>query len=227
MRLALHGSGRMGSAVARLAVERGHDVVATFDRGNRIEAAKLREVDCVVDFSKADAIDDLVDAVIAAKKNLVIGTTGWSDRLAPIRERCERAGIGVVHASNFSPGANILFALARRAGALIASIEGYESGIEERHHSKKADRPSGTALSLRESFESGGARVSEIAVSRVGSEFGLHTLFLDSADDVIEISHRARNRDGFARGAVLAAELVTGRAGFFDFAEIAGFGVEK
>lgn len=217
----------MGAAVARIAAERGHEVIATFNRVNPIDASKLTGVSCVIDFSKADAIDDVVAAVTAAKKNLVIGTTGWNERLGQVRERCEKAAIGVVHASNFSPGANILFALARRAGALVASIEGYEAGIEERHHSKKADRPSGTALTLRSSFEHGGGSVSEIAVSRVGSEFGLHTLFLDSADDVIEISHRARSRDGFARGAVLAAELVEGRTGFFEFSEIAGFGVEK
>src|SRR6185436_330795 len=154
--------------------------------------------------------------------DLVIGTTGWNDRLDDVRKRVEAAGIGCVYASNFSPGANVLFALARRAGELFARFPQYAAGMEERHHSQKKDAPSGTALRIAAEVKggSGGKLDPPIAASRVGSEFGLHTLFFDSPDDLVEISHRARGREGFARGAVFAAGLVRGRKGLFRFDEL-------
>jgi 4-hydroxy-tetrahydrodipicolinate reductase len=128
----------------------------------------------------------------------------------------------MVHASNFSPGANILFALARIAAKRVASIGGYEAGIEERHHSKKKDAPSGTALRIKSEVAQGSGRAFDppVAASRVGAEFGLHTLFFDSQDDVLELTHRARSRDGFARGAVLAAERIQGMSGVYRFDEL-------
>src|SRR4029077_14409452 len=139
-----------------------------------------------------------------------------------VKKRVEEAGIGCVYASNFSPGANIVFGLAQRAGALVAGFRQYAAGMEERHHSQKVDAPSGTALRIAASVKSGsdGRLDPPIASSRVGSEFGLHTLFFDSQDDLIEISHRARGREGFARGAVLAAELVRGKKGLMRFDEL-------
>src|SRR4029077_14819386 len=112
------------------------------------------------------------------------------------------------------------FALARRAGELFARFPEYAAGIEERHHSGKKDAPSGTSLRIAGEVKRGGKFDPPIASSRVGSEFGLHTLFFDSPDDLIEITHRARNRDGFARGAVLAAELIRGKKGFIPFDEL-------
>jgi 4-hydroxy-tetrahydrodipicolinate reductase len=145
-----------------------------------------------------------------------------------VRKRVDAAKIGAVYASNFSPGANVTFALARRAGELFARFEQYACGIEERHHSQKLDAPSGTAIKIADEVKSGsdGKLAPAIASSRVGAEFGLHTLFFDSPDDLIEISHRARSRDGFARGAVVAAELVRGRVGLVRFDELV-FGTEQ
>ncbi|HUO84667.1 MAG TPA: dihydrodipicolinate reductase C-terminal domain-containing protein, partial [Thermoanaerobaculia bacterium] len=180
------------------------------------------DADVMIDFSHATALDAVVGAACEAGIPLVIGTTGWTGRLEEIRARCEGAGIAVVHAANFSPGANILFALARRAAELAIRFDGYAAGIEERHHAQKKDAPSGTALRVAGEVRSGsGGRLDPpIAASRVGSEFGLHTLFFDSPDDLIELTHRARGREGFARGAVIAAELLRERTGFFTFEEL-------
>ncbi len=115
-----------------------------------------------------------------------------------------------------------MFALARRAGELIARFPQYEAGLEERHHSQKKDAPSGTALKIAAEVKegSGGKIAPPIVSSRVGAEFGLHTLFFDSTDDLIEVSHRARGREGFARGAVVAAEMLRGRRGLWRFDEL-------
>ena len=210
MKLALHGYGKMGKAVERVAREAGHEIVD----------ASSAEV--LIDFSHADALDDAIAIAVQHELDLVIGTTGWNARIDDVRKRIESAGIGCVYASNFSPGANVLFALARRAGELFARFPQYAAGMEERHHSQKKDAPSGTALKIASEVKdgSGGKLEPSIVASRVGAEFGLHTLFFDSPDDLVEISHRARGREGFARGAVFAAEHIRGRKGLMRFDEL-------
>ena len=210
MKIALHGHGKMGNAVERVAREDGHEIVEPAD------------AEVLIDFSHASVVDRAIEIASEHKLDLVIGTTGWNDRVDDVRARIEAAGIGCVYASNFSPGAHALFALARRAGELFARFPHYAAGMEERHHAQKKDAPSGTALRIASEVKggSGGKLDPQIAASRVGAEFGLHTLFFDSPDDVVEISHRARGREGFARGAVFAAELVRGRKGFLRFDEL-------
>jgi len=210
MKLALHGYGKMGHAVEKVAKESGHAIV---DVGS---------AEVLIDFSSASGVDDAVAIACDRHMDLVIGTTGWNDRLDAVRKRVDQAGIGCVYASNFAPGANVVFALARRAGELIVRFPQYAAGIEERHHAQKKDAPSGTALRIANEVKqgSGGKIEPPIVSSRVGAEFGLHTLFFDSSDDLIEISHRARGRDGFARGAILAAERIRGRKGLIRFDEL-------
>lgn len=210
MRIALHGYGRMGRAVEKVAREQGHEIV--FVPGAEV----------LIDFSHANALDEVLDIACNNKLPLVIGTTGWDKRIDEVRKRIEKADIAAIYASNFSPGANVTFALARRAGEWFARFPQYEAGLEERHHSKKKDAPSGTAIRIASEVKSGsGGKIDpSIVSSRVGSEFGLHTLFFDSTDDLIEISHRARGRDGFARGALMAAEMVRGKKGLFRFDEV-------
>lgn len=219
MKVALHGYGKMGQTIERVALERGHEIVSIFDV-NRDEPLNGAEV--VIDFSHAAALDHALAVATGNGLALVIGTTGWNDRLDEVRKRVMEAGIGCVHASNFSPGANVTFALARMAGELFARFPQYASGLEERHHEQKKDAPSGTALKIAAEVKAGSSGKLEppIAASRVGSEFGLHTLFFDSPDDLVEITHRARGRDGFARGAVLAAELLRGKKGMYRFDEL-------
>ena len=219
MKLALHGYGKMGRTIERVAKEAGHDVVCVFDehRNDPLAGAEV-----LIDFSHASALDHALGIATDNNLDLVIGTTGWNERLDDVRARVEKAGIGCVYASNFSPGANVMFALARRAGELFAKFPQYAAGMEERHHSQKKDAPSGTALKIASEVKdgSGGKLDPPIAASRVGAEFGLHRLFFDSPDDLVEISHRARGREGFARGAVFAAERIRGRKGLVRFDEL-------
>jgi 4-hydroxy-tetrahydrodipicolinate reductase len=219
MKLALHGYGKMGKTIERIASEAGHEVVCVLDVERR---DPLSGAEVLIDFSHAAVLDDALDLACGNGIDLVIGTTGWNDRLDDVRRRVEAAGIGCVYASNFSPGANVTFALARRAGELFARFPQYAAGMEERHHAQKKDAPSGTALKIAAEVRegSGGKLDPPIAASRVGAEFGLHTLYFDSPDDLVELSHRARGREGFARGAVFAAELVRGRKGLVRFDEL-------
>ena len=221
MRLALHGYGRMGKAVEAIATGRGHEIVARLSSESALD---FGGAEAIIDFSTASGLPALIDAACREKINLVIGTTGWSDSLESFRERCLAAPIKVIYGANFSPGANVMFSLARKAAGLLSRFEGYDCGIEERHHRQKKDSPSGTALRIASEAHAGsGNRWNpSISSSRVGSEFGLHTIFFDSADDLIEISHRARGRDGFARGAVYAAEALADHKGFLSFEEILG-----
>ena len=218
MKIALHGYGKMGKTIERVAREAGHDVVCILDvdRKDPINGAEV-----LIDFSHASALDHALGVAIDQKLDMVIGTTGWNERFDEVRKRVDDAGIACVYASNFSPGANAMFALARRAGELFARFPQYAAGMEERHHSQKKDAPSGTALKIAGEVKegSGGKLDPPIAASRVGAEFGLHTLYFDSPDDLVEISHRARGREGFARGAVFAAERIRGRKGLVRFDE--------
>jgi 4-hydroxy-tetrahydrodipicolinate reductase len=204
VKLALHGYGKMGHAVEKVAKESGHQVVD----------ASSAEV--LIDFSSSAGVDEAVDIACERHIDLVIGSTGWNDRVDGVRKKIEQAGIGCVYASNFSPGANVVFLLARRAGELFSRFPQYAAGIEERHHAQKKDAPSGTALRIAKEVGMNAPIVS----SRVGAEVGLHTLFFDSPDDLIEISHRSRGREGFARGAVLAAEMIRGKKGLITFDEL-------
>src|SRR5690349_14816426 len=183
MKLALHGYGKMGQTIERVAKANGHDVVAVFDI-DRDEPLSGAEV--LIDFSHASALDRALTIAVDNGIDLVIGTTGWNDRIDAVRERVKN--IGCVYASNFSPGANVTFALAKRAGELFARFPQYAAGMEERHHAQKKDAPSGTALRIAGEVRqgSGGKLDPPIASSRVGAEFGLHTLFFDSPDDLVE-----------------------------------------
>lgn len=223
MRIAINGRGRMGELVERIAVERGHVVAAVFEITAPVTATRLQGIDVVVDFSHESAIDRVVDACCTARVALVTGTTGWDARRSAIETRVRDSGIGFVASANFSPGATIAFALAREAARLTTLFGGYEAGIEERHHANKKDSPSGTALRFANEVREGSERALDpkIASSRVGAEVGLHTVFFDSSDDLVEISHRARSREGFARGAVIAAERIVGRRGVWRFEALA------
>ena len=217
MKIALHGYGKMGRTIEQVATAAGHEVVCVLDvdRNDPLAGAEV-----LIDFSHATALDHALGVACENGVDLVIGTTGWNDRLDEVQQRVK--DIGCVYASNFSPGANAMFALARRAGELFARFPQYSAGMEERHHAQKKDAPSGTALKIAGEVKEGsdGKLDPPIVASRVGAEFGLHTLFFDSTDDLVEISHRARGREGFARGAVFAAEKIRGKKGLFRFDEL-------
>src|SRR6266540_2316454 len=175
MRIAIHGYGKMGKTIEKVAREGGHEIAAIFDSKKRPD---INRAEVVIDFSHAKAVDQAVDLACSNRISLVIGTTGWNERVDEVRKKIENADIGAVYASNFSPGANVTFALARRAGELFARFPQYATGMEERHHSQKKDAPSGTALRIAGEVKQGssGKLDPPIVASRVGNEFGLHTL---------------------------------------------------
>lgn len=243
MKLALVGMGRMGREVDRVAAATGHDVVLRLDlEDNRggvgLTADALAGVDAVVEFSVADAVLPNVRRVAAAGVPMVVGTTGWDDDLDEVVRVVEEHDGALVHAPNFSLGANLFAALVRRAAELFEPYEEYDPYVVEHHHRGKADAPSGTALRLAEvilaatghktrvqagnpegPIAAGALHVSSV---RAGAAFGRHTVGLDSPADSIELTHDARGREGFARGALLAAEKIRGRRGVYGFAELLG-----
>lgn len=230
MRIAVVGYGRMGHEVEAVARDRGHDVVPV-GRGDALPGG----CDVGIDFTTADAVASNVSRAMTARLRYVVGTTGWAGQLEDVRIRVIEAQGGLVHAANFSLGVNLFYRIVRDAAALMARFAEYDPYVFERHHRMKKDAPSGTAKVLAGILEAaGGPRsraVSElegalgadafhVAALRAGGIVGEHTVGFDSGGDEILLEHRARTRRGFATGAVLAAEWVTTRTGFYDFSAV-------
>ena len=224
MKIALIGHGAMGKLIERLAVEKGHEiavVVDDADAGLSVDelAAKLGGADVAIDFTVAEAVRRNVEACVAAGVPLVEGTTGWNGQRSEI-ERIVRNGNGAfVYGANFSIGVNLFYRIVAHASELIAKFPEYEAFIEERHHSRKKDAPSGTAFKLKE-VVSKHVDVGDIAATRAGNIPGTHTVGFDGPADQITLTHTARSREGFAFGAILAAEWIVGKSGFYEFSEI-------
>jgi 4-hydroxy-tetrahydrodipicolinate reductase len=222
MILLILGRGKTGSLVAEVARQHGHEVRVLGSAGNRnaagLTADALRDVAVVLDFTNPQAVLDNIAACAQARKNIVVGTTGWYEELPQIRELVTRSGIGLLYASNFSIGVNVFFEMARAAAAALK--HGYNGEIMERHHAQKKDAPSGTAIVLQKILRERGGHELEIVSLREGETVGLHEIVLDSHNDTIRLAHDAKSRSGFAEGAVRAAEWLAGRGGFFDFQEI-------
>ena len=227
MRLALVGHGKMGKVVEEVAALRGIEVVERFTRERplRADGATRRALaggDLVlIDFSVPEAVPATVRAAAGLSLPLVIGTTGWQERRGEVREAVEGSGIGVVQGANFSLGVNVLYRLAEQASRILAAFEGYDPFIFDWHHRFKLDSPSGTALELqRRMARHYGERPVPIACQRAGYVPSVHAVGFDSAADTLHLEHRARNRQGLAEGALLAAGWIGGRPGFHDFGEV-------
>ena len=221
MRIALIGYGKMGHAVRALAEGRGHDVPVIIGEAHQNMAAErfpetLRMADVAIDFSSPDAVRRNVEACMLADIPIVEGTTGWGDQLSDIRFLVEESGGAMVHGANFSIGVNLFYKIAEYAAALFSKFPEYEGFIEEQHHSRKKDAPSGTALELKQVVEKH-VRVGEIAATRAGNIPGTHRLGFDGKADQILLQHTARSREGFALGAIMAAEWIVGKKGFYEF----------
>ena len=222
MNFVLLGAGKTGSVVAGIAGERGHQMkIIEIDEntdGAALTRASLAGVDAVIDFTSPHAVLKNIEACTRAGANMVVGTTGWYDHVPEVRQWVEQAGTGLVFASNFSVGVNVFFkAIAAAAAALK---HGYHGDILERHHIHKKDAPSGTAVTMRQIVEKASGKRLEIRSEREGEVFGFHQLTLVSAADTIVLTHDATSRRGFAEGAVLAAEWVRGKKGFYEFKDI-------
>jgi 4-hydroxy-tetrahydrodipicolinate reductase len=223
--LLLLGHGKTGALVETVVRERGHQVrvitSAQNPGGAGLTPDAVRDVDVVLDFTTPGAVVKNIEACVQARKNMVVGTTGWYADLPRLRALVEQSGVGFVYASNFSVGMNLLFEIARVA-ASVAS-HGYFASIVERHHIHKKDAPSGTAVMLQNILrEHGGGATVEITSIREGEFMGEHAITLESGNDVIRLEHQAKSRRGYAEGAVLAAEWVRGRSGFFEFKDVLG-----
>lgn len=218
MNIALFGDGKMGSAVRASAERSGHRIVAAVTRGNTV-SGNPGLADVAIDFSHADALDTHLALAQEFRLPLVIGTTGWNDRREAVRAQVLAAGLGVVHGPNFSLGVNLMFRLVAHAAELFAPFA-YDPFLTEAHHRHKKDAPSGTALALQSIVKEAFTGDIPTTSLRAGAIPGTHTVGFDADADTLTITHTARHRGGFADGALLAAEWIVGRTGFFDFAQV-------
>ena len=221
--LLLVGHGRMGRLVESLAGEFGFDVVGAVDSRSSSDAEAWPQADVAVDFSVADAVPHTVRRLAACGTAIVIGTTGWQHVEAGVRETAGGARLGIVAAPNFAIGVNLFLAAAERLGALMADQPSFGAWIHELHHAAKRDAPSGTALAMEARLRRGGyAGALPIASTRAGAIPGTHTVGFDSASETITLTHAARDRAAFARGALVAARWVLGKQGWFTMADVLG-----
>jgi len=225
MKLALIGYGAMGQLVEQLATAGGDEIGVKLtsqdsDQGVDEIAAMLRRHDVAIDFSIGSIVLKNVEACALAGVPLVEGTTGWKDQESRAREIIAEHNGALVYGANFSIGVNVFYRLVRNAAKLFSGLDQYEAFIEEQHHSRKRDAPSGTALQLKKVMAEFVKAEIPIASTRAGHIPGTHRVGFDSAADQITLTHIARSREGFAGGALLAARWIIGRKGVFEFSEV-------
>jgi 4-hydroxy-tetrahydrodipicolinate reductase len=225
-KLAVVGYGKMGRLVEQLAPAYGFGVALKLDEFNNsnfegLTPENFRGVDVAVDFSIPAAVRRNVEGIAALGVDIVLGSTGWMESYDAVRAAVERHGVGLVWSPNFSVGVNVFFRLAAEAARLLAAQPEYGAWAWEIHHSAKKDAPSGTLLKLVDEMKRAGyGRPIDVSSSRAGAHPGTHEIGFDSAADTIALRHTARSREGFARGALRAAQWVIGKKGFFKFEEI-------
>jgi len=226
VRLLLVGYGRMGRMVESLAGEYGCEIVGVVDPAlGRASDAEARAGDVAIDFSSPDAVPVNVPALAGRGINLVVGTTGWSAHEAAVRRAIADAGTGIVAAPNFSTGVVLFEAIVARAAALFAAQPDFGAFVHEAHHAAKKDAPSGTAILLEQAMERAGfPRPIDVASTRAGFNPGAHTVGFDGPAETITLSHAARDRTAFARGALVAAKWIHGRRGWFTMRDVLGVG---
>jgi 4-hydroxy-tetrahydrodipicolinate reductase len=218
VKLLLVGYGKMGRLVEELAPSHGCEVAGRIDIGLGDWSVPA---DVAVDFSTADALRANFPRYVERRLAVVIGTTGWTEHAGELRAQAEGAGLGVVAAANFSIGANLFEMVVAEAARLMRSHDQYGAWIHEAHHAAKRDAPSGTALRLRDALvEASYRRPIDISSTRAGAIPGVHTVGFDGPSDTIELTHTARDRRGFAAGALLAARWIHGRRGWFTMRDV-------
>jgi 4-hydroxy-tetrahydrodipicolinate reductase len=225
-KLAIVGYGKMGRLIEQFAPEYNFNVALKLDEFNNaafegVTPANFQGIDVAVDFSIPAAVPENVDRIAALGVNIVVGTTGWLNELERVKAAVERHNIGLIWSPNYSIGVNAFFRLVSEAARLLASEPSYGAWAWEIHHSTKKDAPSGTLLKLVEDMKkSGFARPIDVSASRAGAHPGTHEVGFDSAADTITLRHTARSREGFARGALKAAQWLIGQKGFHEFSEV-------
>ncbi|MGC2235017.1 MAG: dihydrodipicolinate reductase C-terminal domain-containing protein [Pyrinomonadaceae bacterium] len=225
MKIALIGYGAMGRLIKTLAENKNHEIAIIVDEADANLSAeklaeKLKDVDAAIDFSAADAVKRNVEASVLARVPLVEGTTGWNAQREEIENFVKENDGAFVFGANFSIGVNLFYRIAGFASGLFAKFEDYEAFIEEQHHSRKKDAPSGTALKLKDIVAEHIKKDFSVSATRAGNIPGTHRVGFDGSADQILLEHFARSREGFASGAILAAEWIAGRKGFYEFTDV-------
>ncbi len=235
MKIAIIGYGKMGHMIETTALVRGHEVVSKIDLGDDhlMAPEKLLKHDVAIEFTGPGTAFDNISRCLDAGLPVVSGTTGWTKRLDELKNRCEKEGLSLLYASNFSLGVNILFHLNRQLARIMNRHEQYDVDITEVHHSQKVDAPSGTALSLAEDILKEIERKLNYSMSTTGSKDelkidairegevpGIHEVHYNSEYDELTLRHSAKDRRGFAQGAVIAAEFLKNKQGFFTMEDL-------
>lgn len=229
MKIALLGYGRMGKEIEKIAVSRGHEIVLKKDAGDIVD---INLADVAIDFSVPTSAFENITDCINNQVPVISGTTGWLNKYDDAVALCEEKKGAFIYASNFSLGVNIFFELNKQLAKMMSNLEDYSISMEEIHHTKKLDAPSGTAITLADGIIENssnekwelGEKSSEnsipIVAKRIPEVPGTHTVWYESEVDTIEIKHTAHNRKGFALGAVVAAEWIFGKTGVFNMKDV-------
>ncbi len=233
MNIALFGYGKMGKMIEKIAKERGHNIVAKID----VDTPEIdfSTMDVAIDFSMPDAAFENITSCFGNGVPVISGTTGWLHDYEKAIDLCRKKKGGFIYASNFSLGVNIFFELNSYLGKMMKNLDQYQVSIEEIHHTQKLDAPSGTAITLAEGiiehtdykkWKLDKASKDEIPIiaKRIDKVPGTHTVAHESKVDGIQIKHTAHNREGFALGAVIAAEWIKGKTGVFSMKDVLGSG---
>ncbi|EHQ25350.1 4-hydroxy-tetrahydrodipicolinate reductase [Mucilaginibacter paludis] len=250
MKIALLGYGKMGKIIEQIALDRKHEIVLKIDYTNLDELTvdNLTKADVAIEFSTPDSVLNNIRQCFEAKVPIIIGTTGWYGQLQQIKDECIKTNNALLYASNFSVGVNIFFHMNQILAKLMNRYPYYEVQVEEIHHVQKLDSPSGTAMTIAEGIidnldsktewvnvlqENGDEPIDAVKSNqllieslRIDSVPGTHTVIYDSEVDMIEFKHTAHNRSGFALGAVLAAEWIQNKKGFFTASDMFNFDVK-
>ncbi|RFZ92065.1 4-hydroxy-tetrahydrodipicolinate reductase [Mucilaginibacter conchicola] len=247
MKIALLGYGKMGKMIEQIALSRQHEIVLKIDRDNTDEltAENLQKADVAIEFSTPSTVLSNIELCFSAGVPIVVGTTGWHNEMEQIKEQCEFNKASLIYGTNFSVGVNIFFHVNKLLARIMNNYPYYEVQVEEIHHTQKLDSPSGTAITIAEGIiDSLDAKqnwknvlvgddhpntevtpANEVLIEslRIESVPGTHTVIYDSEVDTIEFKHTAHNRNGFALGAVLAAEWIKDKKGFHSIEEMFDF----
>lgn len=233
MKIALLGYGKMGKTIERIAISRGHNIVLKVDKSTTNYDITLADV--AIDFSIPSAAVANLSKALNNNVPIISGTTGWLKDYDDIIKLCKERDGAFIYASNFSIGVNIFFELNHHLAKMVSLLDKYKVSLEEIHHTQKLDAPSGTAITLAEgiiensnyknwSLDKADSDTIPIKAKRIENIPGTHTITYDSSVDSIEIRHTAKNREGFALGAVIAAEWIIGKTGIFTMKDVLNIG---
>ncbi len=231
MKIALLGYGKMGKTIEKIAIERGHTIVLKIDKDDKNYDVSVADV--AIDFSIPSAAVNNITNCFNAGVPVISGTTGWLEHYDNMVALCDEKNGGFIYASNYSLGVNLFFELNKKLAQMMNGVEGYDIVMEEIHHTEKLDAPSGTAITLAEGIienthkkdwqlDVGNKNTISITAKRIDKVPGTHTVTYSSQVDDIEIKHTAHNRNGFALGAVVAAEWLKGKKGVFGMKDVLG-----